>query len=210
MQSIPLSDKQQIGGWGQSLTELDKDKTNNKGESVGSWSVHNKEIRYENPWLRVEHHDVTTPGGTPGIYGKVCFKSHAIGIVPIDDQGYTYLVGQFRYPLNEYSWEIPEGGCPLGEAPLETAKRELKEETGLIANDWQELLSIHTSNSVTDEVGYVFIARDLSQGEAELEDTEDITVKRLPLKDAIGMAVSGEITDSLSLAALLKLGVLLM
>ena len=178
------------------------------GKAVGPWRRNSAETRYENPWIRVEHHEVTTPAGTPGIYGLVHMKSHAVGIVPIDEQGNTWLVGQYRYALDAYSWEIPEGGCPLGSDPLDTAKRELAEETGLRAEDWQHLLDIHTSNSVVDEAGSVYVARKLTQGEQALEDSEDITLRKLPLSEAIAMAMRGEITDSLSLAALFKLAAL--
>src|SRR5690606_33199265 len=100
---------------------------------------------YENAWIKVEHRDVITPAGTPGIYGVVRFKNKAIGIVPVDDNGYIYLVGQFRYPLGEYSWEIPEGGGLLEHDPLDAAKRELKEETALVATFWERIGRIHTS-----------------------------------------------------------------
>jgi 8-oxo-dGTP pyrophosphatase MutT (NUDIX family) len=168
-------------------------------------TITNTEV-YSNPWISISHRDVINPKGGKGIYGVVSFKNLAIGIVPVDEQLNTYLVGQFRYTLDQYSWEIPEGGGPLGEDPLETAKRELQEETGLIAKEWSSLFCIHTSNSVTDEFGQVFLARDLQQGDSELEDTEDITVWKLPLSEAIAMIEKGEITDSLSVAGLLMAG----
>lgn len=159
---------------------------------------------YDNPWITLTEDKVITPGGTDGIYGTVSFKNLAVGIIPIDKEGYTYLVGQYRYPLNEYSWEIPMGGGLLNDTPLDSAKRELKEETGLTANTWDELLKIHTSNAVTDETGYIFIAQDLEQGESEPEDTEELQVKKVSLKEAYNMAMEGKITDSLSLAGILK------
>jgi 8-oxo-dGTP pyrophosphatase MutT (NUDIX family) len=127
-------------------------------------------------------------------------------VVPVDEELNTYLVGQFRYTLNQFSWEIPEGGGPIGEEPLETAKRELLEETGLTAKEWSLLNPIHTSNSVTDEFGYVFMARGLEQGESSPEETEDIQVWKLPLSEAIHMVESGKITDSLSVCGLLMAG----
>lgn len=158
---------------------------------------------YENAWIKVEHRDVITPTGTPGIYGVVRFKNKAIGIVPVDDNGYIYLVGQFRYPLGEYSWEIPEGGGLLEHDPLDAAKRELKEETGLVATFWERIGRIHTSNSVTDEEGFIYLARGLSQEQAAPEETEDLQVRRLPLRDAVDMVMNGEITDSLSMCGIL-------
>ncbi len=144
------------------------------------------------------------PAGNDGIYGVVSFKNIAVGIIPIDDDGNTYLVGQYRYPLDEYSWEIPEGGCPQEEEPLACAKRELLEETGIVAKDWTEFLKVHTSNSVCDEVGYVYIARDLEFREAQPEETEDLVVRKLPFNEAFEMAMNNEITDAISVSALLK------
>lgn len=129
-----------------------------------------------------------------------------MAIVPVDAEGFTWLIGQYRYTLEEYSWEIPMGGGPNENDILESAKRELKEETGLTAKKWTKILKIHTSNSVTDEVGWVYLAEDLEQGETEFEETEVLVIKRIPLKEAIDMVMSGEITDSISIAGLLKVG----
>lgn len=170
------------------------------------WKTKSAKEVYANPWIRIEHHEVVNPSGGDGIYGVVCFQNLAIGVVPVDAEMNTYLVGQFRYTLNQYSWEIPEGGGPKGEEPIETARRELLEETGLIARTWTMLCPIHTSNSVTDEAGFVFMAQDLEQGESEPEETEDLLVWKLPLAEAIAMVERGEITDSLSVAGLLMAG----
>lgn len=173
------------------------------------WKTLSGDLKYENPWIRITEFQVLNPNGNAGIYGVVHFKNVAVGILPIDADGNTWLVGQYRYTLNEYHWEIPEGGSPIGkESPLETAKRELLEETGLVATQWTELLKIHTSNSVTDEVGYVFLAKGLTEGIAAPEDTEDLKLWKLPLSEAIEMAMHGKITDSMSIAALLKAKVL--
>ncbi len=169
---------------------------------MNPWKTIKVATAYENPWIRVEHHDVITPGGSPGIYGVVRFKNHAIGIVPIDDEAHTWLVGQFRYTLGTYEWEIPEGGCPVGTDPLATAQRELKEETGLVASQWEEIMTFHLSNSVTNEYGVAYIARGLHQEAPEPEDTEDLQVRRLPLKEAIDMTLDGRIKDALSIMAL--------
>ena len=173
---------------------------------ANNWKTISSETAYENPWIRVEHRDVVTPAGSPGVYGVVKFKNKAIGIVPMDDEGFIYLVGQYRYPLGEYSWEIPEGGGPFGEDPLEAAKRELKEETGLEAGNWQRIGRIHTSNSVTDEEGFIFLASGLTQGDAEPEETEDLHVKRVPLHVAVDMVMHSEITDSISMCGILMVG----
>ncbi|WP_428243402.1 NUDIX domain-containing protein [Gynuella sp.] len=175
---------------------------------IGNWQCLSQETRYENPWIEVSHQTVITPGGGTGIYGVVHFKNRAVGVIPIDDAGNTWLVRQTRYPLEQATWEIPEGGAPLDEDMLEAAKRELEEEVGLCASKWQELLEIHTSNSVTDEYGKVFVATDLSTGRQQLEESEDIEVYKLPLQQAIEMVMDGRITDSLSIAGLLKLAVL--
>ncbi|WP_086933553.1 NUDIX domain-containing protein [Agarilytica rhodophyticola] len=174
-------------------------------KKIAGWCQLKQEVVYENPWIRVTHEDVTRPNGSEGIYGVVHFKNQAVGIVAIDDEDNTWLVRQSRYALNQYTWEIPEGGSPIGEDPLSSAKRELNEEVGLVADNWQPLMTLHTSNSVTDEVGFIFVARGLSAGQQALEESEDIEVRKLPLKEAIEMAMNGEITDAMSIAALLKL-----
>ena len=138
----------------------------------------------------------------------VHFKNWAIGVVPVDRDGYTYLVGQWRYPLAAYHWEIPEGGCPVGQDPLESAKRELREETGLVAQNWKKLLDFHLSNSVSDEYGIAYLATNLSQEEAEPEPTEDLAIKRVKLEEAIRMMLAGEITDALSVMALQRIAML--
>ena len=174
-------------------------------KKIGPWRRVSSRVVYENAWIRLFHDDVITPGGTEGIYGRVNFKNHAVGVIPIDDDGNTWLVKQTRYPLDSESWEIPEGGSPKGEDILQTARRELEEECGLVAERWDKLIEIHTSNSVTDEAGTVFVARGLAVGNQQLEVTEDIVLKKLPLQEAINMVLNGEITDSLSVAGLLRL-----
>lgn len=169
----------------------------------GSWQQLDQNTVYENPWIKVTHENVLTPAGTPGIYGVVHFKSRAVGVVPVDDEGYVWLVKQFRYTLNQYSFEIPEGGSPLDVDMLETARRELREETGLTAREWTHLLDLHTSNSVTDESGAIFLARGLEEGVMALEATEDIEVLRVPMPEAISWVFAGKITDSLTIMGLL-------
>jgi len=169
------------------------------------WTTLSAEEKYDNKWIKVTEYQVLNPSGGKGIYGKVHFKNKAIGVIPVDAEGQTWLVGQYRYPLNEFHWEIPEGGGPLHETSLEAAKRELQEETGITANRWTLLTRLHTSNSVTDEEGFIFLAEELTQGERALEETEaDLRIKKLPLRDAVNMVMDGQITDSLSMIGLLK------
>jgi len=177
-------------------------------EKIGGWKTKSTNVVYENPWIKISHEEVITPKDTDGIYGVVHFKNTAIGVVPIDDEGNTWLVKQSRYALNQYTWEIPEGGCPEDEEPINAAKRELEEEVGLQAGHWEQLMTMHLSNSVTDEFCVVFVARDLFAGTQQLESTEDIEYKKLPLADAIEMVKSGEITDAISVAALLRIALM--
>lgn len=173
------------------------------------WKILSEKEVYENPWIQLTEYSVINPSGGKGIYGKVHFKNLAIGILPLDAQMYTYLVGQYRFPMDQYSWEIPEGGCPLGTAPLNAAKRELEEETGLTAQSWDVLLEMDTSNSVTDEHAIVFLAWDIEKGIASPEETEELEVKRVPFEEAYRMVEDGEITDSISVAAILKVKIMI-
>jgi 8-oxo-dGTP pyrophosphatase MutT (NUDIX family) len=174
-----------------------------------SWKTLSSELKFETPWIKVTKHDVLNPAGKPGIYGVVTFKNLAIGVLPIDNEYNTWLVGQWRYPLGKYSWEIPEGGGPLSEEPLDSAKRELKEETGIIAKKYTELARMHTSNSATTEYAILFVAQDLEFTEAEPEESEDLQIKKVSFKQAYDMVISGEITDSLSMLAILKAKILM-
>ncbi len=173
------------------------------------WKTLSSEDIYENKWIKLEEHQVLNPAGGKSIYGRVHFKNKAIGIVAIDENKNTWLVGQHRYTLNEWSWEIPEGGGPLGEEVLEAAKRELKEETGLTAKKWTLILQSHLSNSVSDEEGFVFLAEELEEGTQNLEETEaDLKVWKLPFKEALQMVMEGKITDSLSVMGISKIALL--
>jgi len=174
-----------------------------KDKRDNPWQTLSTRIVYDNPWIRVREDQVVHPDGKPGIYGVVHYKNLAIGIVAIDAEGYVHLVGQHRYPLNRYSWEIPEGGCPEGEDPLNAAKRELLEETGLQARDWKLIGEADLSNSVSDEQAFWFLATGLTQGEAAPEGTEVLERRRVPLTEALRMIDSHEITDALSILALL-------
>ncbi len=173
-------------------------------EHENPWKTLNGKKIYENPWIELTEYQVINPTGGEGIYGKVSFKGKAVGIIPIDEDGNTWLVGQYRYTLDEYSWEIPMGAVPGDESYESGALRELKEETGLVAEKLEFLCKIHTSNSVTDEVGLVYVATGLSQGETEFDDTEDILVRKISFQEAFEMVMDGRITDSLSVAGILK------
>jgi 8-oxo-dGTP pyrophosphatase MutT (NUDIX family) len=170
------------------------------------WTTLSRREIYQNPWIRLREDQVINPSGGHGIYGVVEYQNHAVGVVPIDKEGYTWLVGQWRYCHDSYEWEIPEGGCPAGESPSDCARRELLEETGLHAESITPLLTgLQLSNSTTNEVCDLFVARGLQQGTAMPEETEQLHVWRLPLSEAIAMAMDGRIKDSPSVIALLAL-----
>ena len=171
---------------------------------MNPWKILAERKIYDNPWIGVTEYDVINPGGGKGIYGKIHYKGLAIGVLPIDAEGYVWLVGQYRFVLDAYSWEIPEGGGDPDIAPVESAQRELEEETGLVAADWSLLMEMHLSNSVSDEHAYVFLARDLRQREARPEETEQLVIRRLPFEEAYMLVEKGAITDSMSVAAILK------
>lgn len=173
--------------------------------NISPWKTHSIRQVYENAWITVQEDQVTTPANTPGIYGKVSMKNKAIGVIPVDDKGYTWLVGQYRYTLDEYSWEIPMGGGRKNESIIEAAKRELLEETGLTASKWKKMNRVHTSNSVTDEEGWIFVATQLQQNDAQPDETEDLELLRLSIDEAINMAKDGRITDAISIIGLLRL-----
>lgn len=174
------------------------------------WQITGQKEIYDNKWINVTEYQVINPSGNPGIYGKVHYKNRALGIIPLDDDLNTYLVGQYRFVLDQYSWEICEGGGPLGDDPLESAKRELLEETGLVASKWTRIQDFHLSNSVNDEFGHIYLAQGLTQREAQPEDTEDLIVKKVPFEEAYQMVLRNEITDSLAVAGILRVKIMLM
>ncbi len=174
------------------------------------WQITGETEKYNNPWISVTEYQVLNPAGNPGIYGKVSFKNLAIGVLPLDADWNTYLVGQFRFPLNAYSWEMPEGGGAMDVEPLESAKRELLEETGLKAHKWTEILRMHLSNSVSDELAIIYVAQDLEQFEPEPEETEQLVIRKLPFTEVYNMVSKGEITDSMTVGAVLKAKLMLL
>jgi 8-oxo-dGTP pyrophosphatase MutT (NUDIX family) len=179
--------------------------SNRDEHRASPWVRHSRRTAYENAWMTVWHDDVTRPDGQPGIYGVVHFRNLAVGVVALDDQDQVVLVGQYRYTLDAWSWEIPEGGVPPGEDPLEGARRELREETGLEAATWHELARVHLSNSVSDEAGILYLATGLTQGVASPEGTEALELGRVPFAEALAMTLDGRITDALSVVALQRI-----
>ncbi len=173
--------------------------TNNPFKTKSSKQV------YDSPWITVHHDEILKPNGDSGIYGHVHFKNIAVGIIPIDDDGFTWLVGQYRYPLQQYSWEIIEGGSPIGIDPLVSAQRELFEEAGIVAEHYEEIQRLHLSNSATDELAIIYVAKGLSFVQAQPEDTEVLQIKKVHFSEALRMVMVGEITDAMSVAGILKL-----
>jgi len=168
------------------------------------WKVLSSKKIYDNNWISLTEHQVLNPSGGPGIYGEVHFKNFAIGILPLDEDYNTWLVGQYRFPLKAYSWEIIEGGGDLAIDPIESAKRELAEESGLTASKFTEIQRMHLSNSVSDELAIIYVAQGLHMGQASPEDTEELVIKKLPFPEAYDMVINGTITDSMSVAGILK------
>jgi 8-oxo-dGTP pyrophosphatase MutT (NUDIX family) len=173
-------------------------------EHHNPWKIVEEQEIYDNPWINLTEYNVINPSGGKGIYGKVHFKNRAVGVVPLDEDMNTYLVGQYRFTIDEYSWEIPEGGGALDEEPLVAAQRELLEETGLKATQWEKLSETHLSNSVTDEHCIIFIATGLSQHKAMPDETEKLIIKRLPFEEVYNMVMQGKIKDMLTVAAVLQ------
>ena len=168
------------------------------------WKLIGSREIYRNPWLRVREDQVIRPDNKPGIYGVVEFQTTALGIVPLAENGDTVLVGQYRYTLGEYSWELPEGGGAKHGDTLPDAKRELVEETGITAGEWIDLGRFHLSNSVTDEAGRIYLARDLTFGDARPDGDEVLRTWRIPLEEALGMCMDGRITDAVSIIGITR------
>lgn len=176
----------------------------NTDETINPWTTLKSEMVHESPWISVTKHDVLTPNGNPGTYSVVHFKNLAIGILPLDEDYNTWIVGQYRYPIGQYSWEIPEGGGDRNLPPLESAQRELLEETGIRAEKWTMVQEMYLSNSASDEHCTLYIAQNLSFGESHPEDTEQLEVQKIPFEELYKRVVAGEITDSLTVTLVLK------
>ncbi len=173
-------------------------------EQENPWTILSSKEIYNNPWIQLTEHQVINPSGGEGIYGVVHFHNLAVGVVPYD-KGDIWMVGQYRFPLEAYSWELPEGGGPLGVDALESAKRELREETGLEAEEYKVLFEMDLSNSVSDERAIVYLATGLTQGVAEPEETEELVVRKMSLEEAFAMVERREIRDSLTVTAIYKM-----
>jgi ADP-ribose pyrophosphatase len=178
-------------------------------ETKNPWQTVKSEVKYDNPWIRITENQTINAAGGDGIYGVVHFKNIALGIIPLDEDYNTWLVGQYRYPLKKYSWEICEGGGIHNQPPLDSAKRELLEELGIKANSWKKIMELDVSNSVSDEKGMIYIAKELSFFKAEPEDCEVLQLKKLPFNSVYEMVINGEITDSISVAGILKTKILI-
>jgi 8-oxo-dGTP pyrophosphatase MutT (NUDIX family) len=175
--------------------------------AAGPWLRHSRRVAYENPWITIWHDEVTRPDGAPGIYGIVHFANLAVGVLALDDQDRVLLVGQHRYALDQYSWEIPEGGVPDGEPAIEGARRELREETGIEASVWRELCRSHLSNSVSDEFAVLFLATGLASGVATPDGTEALEIRWLPFDEVLTMTLDGRITDALTVLAVQRIAI---
>ncbi len=173
-------------------------------DETNPWETLSTRLEFENPWFAVTTHETIAPDGSRPTYGKVSFKNRAVAILPLDEDQHTWLVGQWRFPLGIYSWELPMGGAPASESLEGAAIRELREETGLSAARLTPLLTMHTSNSVTDEEAYVYVAEGLTAGEPEFDTTEKLAIHRLPFAAALALVMDGRITDGITVAAILK------
>lgn len=173
------------------------------------WKIKSSKTVYDNPWIQIEEFQVKDPSGNDTIYSILDLKTIAVGIIPLDADYNTWIVGQYRFPIDEYCWEIVEGGGEKGVAPVESAKRELEEETGIKAKEWKEIIQLNTANSYSSEKAIVYVAKDLSFGEPKPDDSEDLKVIKLPFEELYQRALNGEITDSISLTAIFKLKILI-
>jgi 8-oxo-dGTP pyrophosphatase MutT (NUDIX family) len=174
-------------------------------ERIGPWTRRSRRVAYDNPWITVWHDEVARPDGSPGVYGVVHFANRAVGAVILDDDDRVLLVGQHRYTLDRYSWEIPEGGVPEGEAPLDGARREVREETGVEADGWREIVRFDLSNSISDETGVIFAAHVTGHGVASPEPSEEIAIRWVAFDEALAMTIDGRISDAMSILGLQRL-----
>lgn len=173
-------------------------------DETNPWTKKSEKIVYDNPWMTVREHQVIDPSGNDTIYGVVSAKHLAVGIIPLDEHDNTWLVGQFRYPLGLYSWEIVEGGGKFHIDPVESAKRELKEETGLEAREYTKILEMQTSNCISDEIAIIYVAKGITEGIASPDDDERLKVVKIPFAEAYRLVMEGKIKDGMSVGGILK------
>lgn len=178
-------------------------------DTENPWVTLSVAVQYENPWIRIDEHQVKNPAGNDGIYGVVHFKTHAIAIIPLDEHYNTWIVGQYRYPLHTYEWEVVEGGCPEGTSPLDTAHRELHEEVGLQAGQMELVMEMQLSNSTTDEIAFTYVAKQLTYIGENPDEDEKLSIRKLPFSELYEMVMRGEIRDALSVASVLKVKLLI-
>lgn len=168
------------------------------------WTKDEGRIRFENPWIRVVDHRATAPTGIETQYAVLRFQKFAVGVLPIHEDGTITLVGQHRLPFDQWSWELPEGGVPRHESALDGAMRELREETGLTAAHWREVVRMQLSNSITDEVAHCFVAWDFRQGETEFDETEDLHLVRAPFRELLEEVNAWRVRDAMTVATTLR------
>jgi 8-oxo-dGTP pyrophosphatase MutT (NUDIX family) len=159
---------------------------------------------HDNPWFSIDHYRAIAPTGRPANYYLQTYKNLAVGMLPLHEDGTVTLVGQWRFPFSAYSWEIPEGGSPHREPPLEGAKRELREEAGLEAAEWRQILKMQLSNSTSDELCLGYLATGLTPAAEEPDETEALTLARVPFREVLKAVVSGRIQDAITVAMLLR------
>ncbi len=178
-------------------------------EEKNPWTTLSTEKIYDSPWIGLTKHNVLTPNNTPGTYSVIHFKNIALAVLPLDKDYNTWIVGQYRYPINQYSWEVPEGGGKRNVPPIDSAKRELLEETGITANKWTKIQELHLSNSASDEFGILYVAQDLSFGESHPEDEEELVSKKIHFDELYKLVEEGSITDSLTVTIVLRVKLLM-
>jgi 8-oxo-dGTP pyrophosphatase MutT (NUDIX family) len=167
------------------------------------WKTLSSRVAYENTWIRVREDKVIRPDGGPGLYGVIEVRPSA-GVVALNERDEIVLVGQWRYTVNRYSWEIPRGGSHPGEDDLlEVGKRELAEEAGVLARDWRKIGTVDNANGVNSDSQTFYLATGLSETETNHDPEEEITVKWRPFAEALEMAMDGRITEVDSVAAIL-------